>query len=44
VDEALQRDEISKQLWHTLVFEQWLQARDREPTQMATQSADGMLT
>jgi asparagine synthase (glutamine-hydrolysing) len=28
VDEALTRDEISKQLWHTLVLERWLR-RDR---------------
>jgi asparagine synthase (glutamine-hydrolysing) len=27
VDEALNRREISKQLWHTLVFEQWLKRK-----------------
>jgi asparagine synthase (glutamine-hydrolysing) len=44
VDEALTQGEISKQLWHTLVFEQWLR-RKSQPSSMVPESqlADTMI-
>jgi asparagine synthase (glutamine-hydrolysing) len=38
VDEALTRGEISKQLWHTLVFEHWLR-KNKDRKQEALQSS-----
>jgi asparagine synthase (glutamine-hydrolysing) len=44
VDEALTQESISPQLWHTLVFEQWLRSREQRGAARAPVSrvADGI--